>query len=58
MIVTFNEIDRRFLVEALEELQSDEYDSSEAVYLTEEELVLQLIEAGKYWQRRCNGEEE
>ena len=34
MLVELKEISRRDLVEALEELLSDEFDSSELVYLT------------------------
>lgn len=43
-------IDRRFLVETLEELLSDEFDSSELVYETEEQLILRIIESAKYYK--------
>jgi len=47
-------LDRKFLVEALEELLSDEFDSSELVYLNDEELILRIISAGKWYQEEYN----
>lgn len=45
---------RRFLVETLEELLSDEFDSSELVYMTEDELILRIIEAAEYYKMEYN----
>jgi hypothetical protein len=47
-------MNRRKLVEALEELLSDEFDSSELVYLTDEELVNAIIEAGLFYKYENN----
>lgn len=47
-------ITRRFLVETLEELQSDEFDSSELVYLTDEELIYQIISCAQYYKEQYN----
>lgn len=45
---------RRFLVETLEELLSDEFDSSELVYESNEELIMRIISAGQYYQELYN----
>lgn len=45
---------RRFLVETLEDLLTDEFDSSELVYDTDEELVMRIIYAAQYYQRQYN----
>jgi len=47
-------ITRRYLVETLEELMTDEFDSSELVYLTDEELVYKIVECAEYYQREFN----
>jgi hypothetical protein len=47
-------ISRRYLVEKLEALQTDEFDSSELVYLTDEELIYKIIEAAEYYQNEYN----
>lgn len=47
-------VDRRFLVETLEELLSDEFDSSELVYATDEELVLRIIQCAEYYKEGYN----
>jgi hypothetical protein len=47
-------MNRRFLVETLEELLSDEYDSSEVVYYTDEEIILRIIEAAEYYKNEYN----
>lgn len=47
-------LDRKFLVEALEELLSDEFDSSELVYNSDEELILRIISAAKWYQKQYN----
>lgn len=47
-------MDRRFLVETLEQLLTDEYDSSEVVYYTDEEIILRIIEAAEYYKNECN----
>jgi hypothetical protein len=41
---------RREVIEALEELLSDEFDSSELVYLTKKELIHVLINCAKYYK--------
>jgi hypothetical protein len=47
-------IDRRFLVETLEVLLTDEYDSSEVVYMTEDEIIMRIIEAAEYYKYQFN----
>ena len=47
-------ITRKFLVETLEELLTDEFDSSELVYLTDEELIYQIIDCAYYYQKNYN----
>jgi hypothetical protein len=47
-------MNRRKLVEALEELLTDEFDSSELVYLTENELIEKIIEAAFYYKEEFN----
>jgi hypothetical protein len=47
-------ITRRYLVETLEELQSDEFDSSELVYLTDEELIYQIINCAEFYKNLTN----
>ena len=54
MLVELKEISRRDLVEALEVLLSDEFDSSELVYLTEEELIRSIISAAEYYKEEAN----
>ena len=49
-------ISRRFLVEKLEALQTDEFDSSELVYLTDEELIYKIIETAEFYQNKYNNE--
>jgi hypothetical protein len=49
-------ISRRYLVEKLESLQTDEYDSSELVYLTDEELIYKIIETAEYYQNEYNNQ--
>jgi hypothetical protein len=49
-------ITRRYLVETLEGLLTDEFDSSELVYLTDEELIYQIIEAAEYYQQQYNNQ--
>jgi len=49
-MITLKEISRRDLVEALELLLSDEFDSSELVYLTEEELIRSIITAAIFYK--------
>jgi len=43
-------LNRRFLVETLENLLTDGFDSSELVYLTNDELVLRIIEAAEFYK--------
>ena len=49
-------ISRRYLVEKLETLQTDEFDSSELVYLTDEELIYKIIETAEYYQNEYNNQ--
>jgi len=49
---------RRDLVEALEILLTDEYDSSELVYLTDDELVERIINAAYYYMDIFNNQNE
>jgi hypothetical protein len=45
---------RRFLVETLEGLLTDEFDGCELVYLTDEELIYQIISSAEFYQRQYN----
>jgi hypothetical protein len=45
-------ITRRFLVEKLEELLTDEFDSSELVYETDEELFNRILQVVQYYKQR------
>lgn len=49
---------RRFLVEKLEELLSDEFDSSELVYETDEQLIMRIIEAAEYYKHEYNNSDD
>jgi hypothetical protein len=49
-------ITRRYLVETLESLLTDEFDSSELVYLTDEELIYQIIQSAEYYQNEYNNQ--
>jgi hypothetical protein len=49
-------ITRRYLVETLENLLTDEFDSSELVYLTDEELIYQIIQSAEYYQNEYNNQ--
>jgi len=51
-------LNRRFLVEKLENLLSDEFDSSELVYETDEEIILRIIEAAEYYMNIYNNPDE
>jgi hypothetical protein len=54
MLVELKGISRRDLVEALEVLLSDEFDSSELVYLTEEELISAIINSAFFYKNEAN----
>ena len=54
MNTTITNITRRYLVETLEELQSDEFDSTELVYLTDEELIYKIIEVAEFYKNEYN----
>jgi len=54
MLVELKEISRRDLVEALEELLSDEFASSEIVYLTEEDLIRAIMNAAIFYKEEFN----
>lgn len=45
---------RRELVEHLEALLTDEFDSSELVYETDEQLIQRIINAAYYYQEEFN----
>lgn len=45
---------REELVVSLEELQSDEFDPREIMFLDENELVLQIIECAFYYKEEFN----
>lgn len=47
-------ITRKFLVETLEELLTDQFDSSELVYLTDEELIYQIIDCAYEYKKTYN----
>jgi len=47
-------ITRKYLVETLEVLLTDEFDSSELVYLTDEELIYQIIHCAEYYKNEYN----
>jgi len=49
---------RRDLVEALEILLTDEYDPSELVYLTDDELVERIINAAYYYMDISNNQKD
>jgi hypothetical protein len=49
-----NKITRKYLVNKLRELLTDEYDPSELVYCTDEDLVKKIIEVAEYYQREFN----
>lgn len=49
---------RRDLVEALEILLTDEYDSSELVYLTDDELIERIVNAAYYYMDISNNQNE
>ena len=48
-------LERKFLVETLEELLTDEFDSSELVYLTDDQLICKIIESAYWYQNEYNG---
>lgn len=47
-------ITRRYLIETLEELLTDKFDSSELVYLTDEELIYQIIDCAYEYKKYYN----
>jgi hypothetical protein len=49
---------RREIVEALEILLSDEFDSSELVYLTDDELIERIINAAYYYMDNFNNQND
>jgi hypothetical protein len=54
MLVELKNLSRKDLVMALEVLLSDEFDSSELVYLTEEELIKSIINAAIFYKEEAN----
>ena len=45
---------RRYIVETLENLLTDQFDSSELVYLTDEELIHRIIEVAEFYKNEYN----
>lgn len=45
---------RKFLVDKLKDLVSDEYDSDQLVYLTEEELIEAIIYSAEWYKNEYN----
>jgi hypothetical protein len=45
-----NKLTRKFLVERLAELLSDEFDANEIVYETDEEIIIRIIQAAQYYR--------
>ncbi|NDG30672.1 hypothetical protein EB118_11445 [bacterium] len=54
MLVELKNLTRKDLVITLEDLLSDEFDSSELVYLTEEELISAIINAALFYKNEAN----
>jgi len=52
--INMTNITRRYLVETLEELLTDEFDSSELVYLTDEELIYRIISSAEWYKEQYN----
>jgi hypothetical protein len=52
--INMTNITRRYLVETLEELLTDEFDSSELVYLTDEELIYRIILSAEWYKEQYN----
>lgn len=52
------EIERKYLVETLENLLTDEFDSSELIYETEAQLIERIIQAAYYYQESYNKSDE
>jgi hypothetical protein len=52
--MTITKISRHYLVETLKDLLTDEFDSSELVYLTDEELIYKIIEVAEFYQNEYN----
>ena len=47
-------MDRKYLIETLQELLSDEYDPADFVSLSEEQLVKKIIDAAFYYKEEAN----
>ena len=47
-------LNRKLLVETLEDLLTDEFDPSELVYETDEQLIIRIIEAAQYYKQEYN----
>lgn len=54
MNTTITNLTRHFLVQTLENLLTDEFDSSELVYLTDEELIYRIIDVAEFYQNEYN----
>jgi hypothetical protein len=52
--MTITKISRHYLVETLKDLLTDEFESSELVYLTDEELIYKIIEVAEFYQNEYN----
>lgn len=49
-----NTISRKYLIEVLRNLLTDEYDAEDLVALTDAELVQKIIECAQYYQDEYN----
>lgn len=45
---------REYLINELEELQSDEFNPSEVMYLTKKEIIIQIIASAHYYKDETN----
>tara|TARA_R110000796_G_scaffold232272_2_gene350472 strand:+ start:416 stop:556 length:141 start_codon:yes stop_codon:yes gene_type:complete len=46
-------MNRKELLQELKELQSDEFEPKEAMYLTKKEIIKQIIECAYYYKEEC-----
>jgi hypothetical protein len=47
-------VDRKYLIESLKELLSDEWNAEDFVDATQDEIIVAIINAGKYYQNYNN----
>lgn len=53
-----NTITRKYLVETLRNLLTDEYDAEDLVVLTDAELIQKIIDAAFWYQEECGRYQE